>query len=52
LPVIAMTANAMEGDRDRCMKAGMDDYLTKPFTQEQFQAMLSKWLPDASASLG
>jgi PAS domain S-box-containing protein len=50
LPIIAMTANAMEGDRERCLAAGMDDYLTKPFTQTHLQAMLSKWLSNTIRS--
>lgn len=45
LPVIALTANAVAGDRERCLHAGMDDYLAKPFTQEQLTTLLSRWLP-------
>ncbi len=44
LPIIALTANAMQGDRDQCLAAGMDDYLTKPYTQMQLQAVVHKWL--------
>jgi len=48
LPVIALTASAMQGDRERCLAAGMDDYLSKPFTLEQLGAVLGKWLPEAA----
>ena len=44
IPIIAMTANAMEGDRERCIAAGMDDYISKPFEPEQLQALIGKYL--------
>ncbi|HEV7803499.1 MAG TPA: response regulator [Burkholderiales bacterium] len=43
IPIVAVTANAMEGDRERCIAAGMDDYLAKPFTQGQLWNVLVKW---------
>ncbi|HEX7175352.1 MAG TPA: response regulator, partial [Pyrinomonadaceae bacterium] len=42
-PVIAMTADAMPGTRERCLAAGMDDYLSKPFTREQLEDLIAKW---------
>jgi two-component system sensor histidine kinase/response regulator len=45
LPIIALTANAIIGDRENCLAKGMDDYLSKPFTIEQLHKVLSQWLP-------
>lgn len=44
--IIAMTANAMEGDREKCIAGGMDDYLSKPFKSEVFAGLLKKYTPD------
>ncbi|MDH1683743.1 response regulator [Pseudomonas chengduensis] len=46
LPIVALTANALSDERERCRAAGMNDYLAKPFRREELAVMLDTWLPD------
>ncbi len=46
VPIIAMTANAMQGDREKCLACGMNDYLPKPLSRDALEAAIKRWLPD------
>ena len=49
-PVIALTAQAIKGEREKCIAAGMDDYITKPINEEEFLSMLDKWIKHSHPS--
>lgn len=45
IPIVALTANAMQGDRERCIGAGMDDYISKPVSPKELREVLERWIP-------
>ncbi len=48
VPIVALTANAMQGEREHCIQAGMDDYLAKPFKRDQLQEVIARWASNES----
>ena len=48
IPIIALTANAIRGNREHCVAVGMDDFLAKPFTRKQLLGILQRWLPQST----
>ena len=45
-----MTANSMQGDRDKCISVGMDDFISKPVNPSKLQEALKRWLPDSKST--
>jgi signal transduction histidine kinase/CheY-like chemotaxis protein len=52
VPIIAMTANAMSGDRDQCLAAGMDDYISKPIRDDELDRVIARWIARGHAQAG
>ena len=52
LPIVALTAHALPEDRARCLRTGMDDYLSKPFTMDELRTILARWMPMDNVEYG
>jgi CheY-like chemotaxis protein len=52
VPIVAITARAMHGDREKCLQAGMDDYVAKPVRPEDLALMIERWLPNHGLTVG
>ena len=50
IPIIAMTANAMSGDKEQCLEQGMSDYISKPFSTQEITDMMNKWQQKISST--
>jgi len=48
LPIIAVTANVMQGDREDCLASGMNDYITKPYRRDELRAVINRWRPSGA----
>ncbi|MEA2626041.1 MAG: two-component system, sensor histidine kinase and response regulator, partial [Candidatus Binatota bacterium] len=51
VPIIAVTARALQEDREHCLEAGMDDYVSKPVTAQRLDEVLRKWIPEGRESV-
>ena len=49
IPIVAMTATSMQGDRDKCLSVGMDDFISKPVNPSKLQEVLKRWLPESKS---